>query len=69
MDKGPGNSNVLRLSLPSNVVQQWQLLQRTLGVNKPSPSASQTQQSGLGEVISVQVLSSPGAAVSPPRTP
>ena len=68
MDKGRGNtSNVL--PLPPNVVQQWQLLQRALAVNKPSPSASQTQQLGpCGGGVSVQVLSSPGAAVSLPRT-
>lgn len=68
------NSNVLRLPLPANVAQQWQLLQRALAVTQPSTTTVTTQaaihQSGNAGVT-VQVPSGPGqgAAVSRPRTP
>ena len=68
------SSNVLHLPLPANVVQQWQLLQRTVGVSQPSISMTNTRpqtavhHSGNG-CVTVQVQSSPNGAVSRPRTP
>ena len=65
------NSNVLRLPLPANVAQQWQLLQRAVAVTQPSTTImtqAAIHQSGNGGVT-VQVLSGQSAAVSRPRTP
>ena len=67
------NSNVVHsLPLPADVVQQWQLLQRTLAsgaVSQPSTTVMQTtiHQSGIGNGgVTVQVQ---GAAVARPRMP
>ena len=73
MEKTDGG-DVLRLSLPANVVQQWQLLQRAVGVSQPSISTTNTRpqiavhHSGNG-CVTVQVQLSPNGAVSRPRTP
>ena len=63
------DSNVLRLPLPSNVVQQWQVLQRAVGVSQTNTRPqTAVHQSGNG-CVTAQVQSSPNGAVSRPRTP
>ena len=72
--KKTDGSNVLRLPLPANVVQQWQVLQQAVGVTQPSISTTNMRpqtavhHSGNG-CVTVQVQSSPNGAVSRPRTP